>query len=206
MKRIALALAAWSALACPVGAAAEELDGQALFAALRRGGYVVYLRHSITDLSQADAKPVTIGDCATQRNLSADGRELAAAIGTAFKRLGIRVGSVTSSPFCRAEETARLAFGSFRADPALEYTFGMSKEAAGKAAAELRQELSRAPASGENSVIVGHVTNLREAAGVWPKTEGGGVVFEPRGEVYRIVGSFTAANLIAAANQIAAAN
>jgi phosphohistidine phosphatase SixA len=196
----AFALAACAMLALPSAAAEPELEGKALFAALKTGGYVIYLRHGITDLSQEDQKPITVGDCTTQRNLSQQGQAQARAIGIAFKTLGIPIGKVTSSPYCRTEDTAKLAFGSVQPVAALNYSFSLSKEAASKAAAELRQELSRAPAGGSNAMIVGHVTNLRDVAGVWPKTEGGGIVLAPDGSGFRVIGSFTAAELISAAN------
>lgn len=197
----ALALAACALIALPVAAAERELEGKALFAALKAGGYVIYLRHGISDLSQEDRKPITVGDCATQRNLSEQGRSQARAIGAAFKTLGIPVGSVTSSPFCRTADTAKLAFGSVQPVAALYYTFGLPKEAVSKAGAELKKELSSPPDAGKNRIIVGHVTNIREVAGVWPKTEGGGIVFKPLGDGFRVVGSFTAAELIGAAKR-----
>ncbi len=182
------------------GATGRELEGSALFSALKSGGYVIYMRHSISDLSQEDRNPVTVGDCSTQRNLSEQGREQARAIGSAFKTLGVPVGSVTSSTYCRAEDSAKLAFGAVQPVAALYYTFALPKEAAAKAAVELKKELSRVPPSGKNTVIVGHVTNLRDAAGVWPKTEGGGIVFEPLGDSFHVVGSFSGAGFVAAPN------
>jgi len=41
--------------------------------------------------------------------------------------------------------------------------------------------LAATPATGTNTVIVGHTSNLKEAAGIWPKKEGGAVVFHPDG-------------------------
>lgn len=195
----AFAFAVSAMIALPADASERELEGKTLFAALKGGGYVIYLRHSTTDLSQEDRNPVTVRDCSTQRNLSEQGRDQARAIGNSFKTLGIAVGDVTSSPYCRTEETAKLAFGAAQLSPALHYSFSLPKEAANKAAAELKQELSRTPPRGKNTVIVGHVTNLRDATGVWPKTEGGGIVFEPKGDGFRVVGSFSAGELIAAA-------
>ncbi|NJM44336.1 MAG: histidine phosphatase family protein [Brachymonas sp.] len=51
-----------------------------------------------------------IGDCSTQRNLDETGREQARQIGKLFKAQGISVRQVFSSQWCRARETARLAF------------------------------------------------------------------------------------------------
>ena len=58
-------------------------------------------------------------DCARQRNLNAEGRRQARAIGTALRRLDIPVGEVVTSPYCRTRDTARLAFGRLRSSTAL---------------------------------------------------------------------------------------
>src|SRR5688572_16752586 len=78
---------------------------------LREGGYVLYMRHASTDFSQDDARMTGYEDCASQRNLTEEGREEARRIGTHVKRLGIPIGEVLASPYCRTMETARLAFG-----------------------------------------------------------------------------------------------
>ena len=80
---------------------------------LRGGGYVLAFRHAATDFSMTD-KTRDLRNCSRQRNLNADGRRQARRIGKAFRRLGIPVGQVLASPFCRTRETARLAFGHAR--------------------------------------------------------------------------------------------
>jgi len=89
----------------------EKLPPAALVAELRKGGYVLYFRHTATDFSQNDSKSRGPTDCANQRNLSAKGREDARAIGRALHELGIPVGKVLASPMCRTVETANLIFG-----------------------------------------------------------------------------------------------
>jgi phosphohistidine phosphatase SixA len=49
-----------------------------------------------------------IGDCATQRNLSDEGREQARRIGARFRENGIEQAAVFSSQWCRCQETASL--------------------------------------------------------------------------------------------------
>jgi phosphohistidine phosphatase SixA len=159
------------------------------------------LRHSITDLSQNDSNPIVVGDCTTQRNLSEKGRAQARAIGKAFKAMHIPVGRVMSSPYCRTSETATLAFGSTKPFAPLYYSFRLPKAEASKVAAELRQALSRPPAHGTNTVMVGHVSNARDVAGVWPKTEGGGIVFSPGANGFQVIGTFSAAELLEVAGQ-----
>lgn len=72
---------------------------------------MLYLRHTATDFSKNDEGMVSFEDCAAQRNLTDAGREQARRIGSEIRRLGIPVGEVLASPFCRTVETAMLAFG-----------------------------------------------------------------------------------------------
>ena len=100
------------ALAGPWAAASDALLApQAAADALRRGGYVLYFRHAATDMSKNDAGMTSFDDCPTQRNLVDRGRDDARAIGAAIRALGIPIGKVRASPFCRTVETAELAFG-----------------------------------------------------------------------------------------------
>ena len=89
-----------------VVAAADD----AVWTALRTSGAVVVLRHSYAP-GAFDPPDARLDDCSTQRNLDDNGREQARRIGEAFRRQGIAVGAVLSSPRCRCLDTARLAFG-----------------------------------------------------------------------------------------------
>jgi broad specificity phosphatase PhoE len=89
-----------------VVAAADD----AVWAALRTSAAVVVLRHSYAP-GAFDPPDARLDDCSTQRNLDDNGRAQARRIGEAFRRRGIAVGAVLSSPRCRCLDTARLAFG-----------------------------------------------------------------------------------------------
>ncbi|WP_165874212.1 histidine phosphatase family protein [Rubrobacter taiwanensis] len=150
---------------------------EATMEALREGGYVIYVRHAKTDLSQSDADTQNLEDCETQRNLTEEGREQAREIEAAFRAWEVPVGRVISSPYCRTRDTARIAFDTFETDPRLA---NLSDDAGrGEQIAYLRDLLSKPPPEGTNTVIVGHESNLREATGV-SFGEGGAAVFEPR--------------------------
>src|SRR6188472_4641324 len=56
---------------------------------LRAGGLVLVLRHAHTDQSKQDDDPIVVSDCTTQRNLSAQGRADARAIGRGARRLNL---------------------------------------------------------------------------------------------------------------------
>lgn len=88
-------------------------DAQAAWALLREPGHVVFMRHSDAPGSGGYGDPpgYRLDDCATQRNLSDEGRAHAQRTGEAFRAKGVVFDRVLSSPWCRCLETARLALG-----------------------------------------------------------------------------------------------
>lgn len=116
MRRAARAFlaAAFTLFAFPAAA-----DEAAAWAALKAGGHVALMRHASTEAGLGDPPGYRLPDCATQRNLSAQGREEAKRIGERLRAEGVAVDRVFSSPWCRCLETARLAFGKADELPAL---------------------------------------------------------------------------------------
>jgi broad specificity phosphatase PhoE len=114
-----LALTVLATLLAVTPAAAD--DSQAAWAALVNGGHVALIRHgSAPPGSGGDPPGFRIDDCKTQRNLDEVGREQARALGEAFRRRGVRVDRLVSSPWCRCLDTARLmAVGSVESSWAL---------------------------------------------------------------------------------------
>jgi phosphohistidine phosphatase SixA len=185
MRRTAAALLALLALAACGGADEPAADARLgpleLVRAVREGGHVLYLRHALTDRSREDDPAVDLDDCATQRNLSEEGREQARAIGEAMRALDLPLGEVLSSEYCRTRDTAELAFGASTVEPALT---GFPEESDPTYAARVRETeelLGSPPEDGENTVLVAHVKNLEEVAGI-EIAEGELAVFEPLGE------------------------
>lgn len=182
--RIAVLLLALSSGAA--GGDEVTLTGQALVEALRAGGFNIYFRHAATDWSQSDhiekAGDWTSCDPSRVRQLSEGGRQASRAVGEAMRALGIPVGQVLASPYCRTMETARLlGLGEVEASTDIMNLrsagyFG-GREAVVQTA---RARLSRAPAPGTNTVLVAHGNVAREATPVYP-SEGEGVVFRPLG-------------------------
>jgi phosphohistidine phosphatase SixA len=146
---------------------------------LRRGGLVIYFRHAATDQTGATDEASDLSRCETQRNLSAEGRAQAEGIGEAIKALGIPVGTVAASPFCRTRDTARLAFGRFTVSKDLYFVISTDAGETKRLADSLRRMLSTPPAKGTNSMLVSHSANLLEAAGIFAKPEGAAFVFRP---------------------------
>ena len=171
----ALALAVLLAAPAPVLA-----DAEAAWSALASGGHTLLVRHAATVPGIGDPPGFRLEDCATQRNLSAEGREQARALGRRLAERGIAVGAVLSSRWCRCLETARLAFGRVEAWPPLDSFFG---DRAGEPA-RTREVLERAKRwRGPGTlVMVTHQVNIAAATGE-STAMGEGVVIDRTGRV-----------------------
>jgi len=186
-----------AALSLPLAAAAPApASGSAAFAAadesaladlaailpdLRAGGYVIYFRHGVTEQKVADDLEPDFARCETQRNLSEQGRAQATETGKAIAALGIPVGAVISSPYCRTKETAQLAFGRYQVEPDLYFALNVDATERDRLTLALRRMLATPPAAASNTVIIAHSANLKESTGFWPKPEGVAYVFKPKG-------------------------
>ena len=161
-------------------AKAEPDRPAALIDNLRQGGLVVFFRHAATDKSQHDVGPDHLADCAAQRNLSILGRDQAAAIGQAFRALGIPVGDVVSSRYCRCLDTLRIAFG--RAVPSTDLTsiMGVGEAERRRRTDAIRRMLSTPTNNGQNNLLVSHKFMLHDASGLWLE-EGDAGIARPLG-------------------------
>jgi len=90
-----------------VDARAGERTPSELWDLLKSGGHVALIRHARAP-GFGDPEGFRLDDCATQRNLSDEGREQAGRIGEAFRDAGVAVDRVYSSEWCRCLETAEL--------------------------------------------------------------------------------------------------
>jgi phosphohistidine phosphatase SixA len=163
--------------ASPTPEPTQPLTGAALVKALQQGGYVIYFRNAASDLSQTDSDTKNLGNCERQRNLIDRGRQEAGIIGEAFQTLGIPVGQVLSSGYCRARQTAQIAFGKTEITANLTGFAGDLRE---ERIAVLRRMLSTPPRRGLNTVLVGHDTSIRNAADI-SMAEGEAAIFAPHG-------------------------
>ena len=139
-------------------------DDAAAWAALKAGGHAVLLRHATTDPGVGDPPGYKLGDCPSQRNLSAPGRDQARALGERVKANGAAIGPVLTSRFCRCVDTAMLAFGRADAFPALDNIFdNRDAEPARTRAVRERVRAWRGPGT---LVLVTHGVNITAIAGV----------------------------------------
>lgn len=164
----------------------NKLDEKQLLAELSKGGNVVYFRHTQTEkdfADQADPKLV-LGDCSTQRKLSAAGVVDANSIGEGFEAQNIPVGDVIASDYCRAWKGANIAFGRYVRDPRLnflpfeEYTDAQVEQMK----TTVTPLLIATPQTGKNTVIFGHDDIFEAATGIYPEPQGVAYVLKPDGK------------------------
>ncbi|HEX2200338.1 MAG TPA: histidine phosphatase family protein [Burkholderiales bacterium] len=165
----------FACLAFPAVAAAND----ALWSLLEKGGQAVLVRHTLTTPGVGDPPGMRLDDCATQRNLSVEGRVHARRIGEEFRRRNIPVERVLSSPWCRCLETARLAFGKAEVSQPLSNLFGRydNRESQVRRMRELLKEEFKG-----NLILVTHGSTILALTGVSPAT-GEMVIVSPDGKV-----------------------
>lgn len=165
---------------------AQSLSGPGLREALRSGGLVIVMRHASSPRERPDMAAANPDNPGRERQLDQAGRETAAAMGTALRLLGIRVGATYSSPAYRALETARLAgLGSVEPVGELDVPGGMGADPStlGPQAAWLRARVAQAPPAGTHVFVITHAPNVsaafpQDAAGL---ADGEALVFRPGG-------------------------
>ena len=193
-RTLVAAVVAALALTLIAGGSAAADPGARPQPARRRARLV--FRHAATDFSKPDQDPVVVSRCATQRNLSAQGRADARAIGRGVRRLGLRVGKVFSSAYCRTLETARLAFGRATVHRALLNTITAEHDDVWRTQIrDARRLFGTKPAAGKLTALVTHGVVVQETTGQTLE-EGEAIVFRPLGNSrYRIVGRVLAAGV-----------
>ena len=156
------------ALPPPIVDPALELKGSALVAALRKGGLVLYMRHTETGV---------VTEKCEQSNLSAIGEANARAVGAALRELKIPISVVRSSFACRVADTARL-LGLGAVEPSEDLNPVAPREGFDIGAARTRL-LNVMPAAGTNTLLVSHLHGSRKKE-EWLHLEMGEIiVFKP---------------------------
>lgn len=147
-------------------AMAQPLAGKALVDALRKGGYVLVMRHANSPAAVPDRASADPENTALERQLDTPGRDTARAMGAAFIKLKIPLGTGLSSPSYRARETARLARFSYISHSELdEGAAGMAASAEKMRADFLRGKANLPPPAFQNILIISHAPNIIGAFG-----------------------------------------
>ncbi len=145
---------------------------------LQEGGHILVMRHGATDHNQRDLDRSLEPDCSRQRDLTDQGREEMRALSQAMTALQIPIGTVYSSPYCRARHTAEEAFGNYQIDPDLQFSISKKSTEAKRLADHLYQRILDTEPGSANNVFVSHTTNIRDGIGIWPKPEGTALIIE----------------------------
>jgi phosphohistidine phosphatase SixA len=157
--RLRILLAAMLPLARP--ARAEEP-----LRLLADGDHLGIMRHAIAP-GTGDPPGFRLEECATQRNLSDEGRAQARAIGARLRAVGIGQARVLASQWCRARETAALlGFAPPEDLPALNSFFAERGAGPGRTAA-LRAWIAAARLD-RPLLLVSHQVNITALADVVP--------------------------------------
>lgn len=194
-RRQACAWAAGWALVRWAGAAAAQAattapDEAATGALVRQPGTIVLFRHAEAP-GVGDPPNFRLGDCSTQRNLSEVGRQQARRIGDRLRAEGVRVAAVWSSQWCRARDTATLAFPgvAVRDEPAFNSLFGRGEESAAQVASARGLLLRWTAPQHQPGVLLVFSHQATISAIVGRSTASGeGIVVRKEGRALRVVG------------------
>jgi len=172
------------------GAAALANDDTArAWSALRADGYVALVRHASAPGPAGDPAGYKLDDCATQRNLSEQGRADARTLGERFRAQQVKVGKVVSSQWCRCRQTAELMdIGPVEDAPTFNNAFVLNS-ALDDLRAGARATIGAWSGPG-TLVVVTHGQNIFSMLGFHPR-EGEVVVVAPdptTGKKMRLVG------------------
>ena len=181
-------LLAVSGVAVPGRAAAGDSN---VVQALRAGGLVIVVRHGATFADQADTDPLNFDNIAAQRNLNDKGKALAKAFGDAIRQAGVPVGTVFTSRYNRAYETAVIA-GFKDIKKTADITEGglvVSPNENNRRVDAFRKLLGTTPTPGTNAILITHKPNIVDALGKdwFDVKEGEASIFRPDNGSYRLV-------------------
>jgi len=139
-------------------------------------GIAVLYRHALAP-GGGDPADFDVDDCATQRNLSADGRRQAIRMGRQLRERDVPVARVVSSPWCRARETAELMrVGDVDELRRLGSVFQASRSTAAKRQKATERLLRRHADRDGVLVVTFHQANIIDLTGIAPASGEGIVV------------------------------
>ncbi|MBE9097636.1 histidine phosphatase family protein [Tychonema sp. LEGE 07203] len=162
--------------------AATNAQTRAGWQLLQRGetGLVVAMRHAIAP-GTGDPANFKLGDCSTQRNLSAQGQTQAKQIGAEFRNRNIKVSRILSSQWCRCLETAKLLnLGKVEPLPALNSFFSNSSKKSGQTATIRKLILNNRNTKGA-IILVTHQVNITAITDIIPQS-GEAVILKSDGQ------------------------
>jgi phosphohistidine phosphatase SixA len=161
-------------------------DAEEAWRALQQGGVVALVRHARAP-GTGDPVGFRLDACETQRNLSPQGREEARQMGMALRARNVAVEVVMHSRWCRARDTATLAFPDLaKPAPFLDSFFSERTEEPAKTA-ELRGFIVEWRGRSGVALLVTHQVNITALTGIVPR-ESEVLVLRPTGEGHQLIG------------------
>lgn len=145
--------------------AAENAD-ELLLAALQRGDHVALIRHALAP-GTGDPDNFKLDECATQRNLSSEGRKQAERIGKIFREAGLHDIDIYTSQWCRCRETAVLMEVGKPQDLVFLNSFFQNSGRKDAQTDALRSWLLAKPLA-EPVILVTHQVNITAFTSVYP--------------------------------------
>lgn len=156
------------------------------WAAFDQPGAHAIMRHALAP-GGGDPANFDVNDCATQRNLSDQGREQARRIGAALRDRGITFDAILTSQWCRSRETAELlGLGKVTEEPALN-SFFQDRSTADAQTAATRQIAQNAIGP---LMMVAHQVNITALTGIFPAS-GEIVIFRVTGTGTEVLGTIS---------------
>jgi phosphohistidine phosphatase SixA len=160
---------------------------EALWDDLRKGGYVLLIRHADAP-GTFDPPGFKLGVCSTQRNLSEEGRAQSTRLGELFRSKNVPIAQVFSSEWCRCIDTATLAFGAANVKTwrAISSPRGGDEKQRQANLEAVRQRIAQASLK-TNMALVTHMFNIQDIIGQGA-AQGEIVVLRAQDKQLRVVG------------------
>lgn len=179
---IVTVITAAAALSASVGPAQTSSIDE-LVAALKKGGYVLVMRHASSPRDVPDQQIANLDNVKRERQLDAAGRAASAAMGKALRDLQVPIGDVWSSPTYRALETVRLAQLPNPRQAQELGDAGQSMQGVSDAQGTWLRDRATRASQQTNTLIVTHMPNIARAFPEWGAVaDGEAVVVGPDGK------------------------
>lgn len=149
----------------PLFAQSASAQDSVAWQALKEGTAVALMRHALAP-GVGDPPGFEIGNCATQRNLSAEGKEQARLIGEMLRSNGVQDAEVFTSEWCRCQETAQfLELGEIVTSPMLN-SFFQNRSSADQQTRQLRESIKKWTTTPDGpKLLVTHQVNISALTG-----------------------------------------
>ena len=127
---------------------------------LATGGHIILMRHALAP-GIGDPPEFQRDDCATQRNLSDQGRQDAIAMGDMFRQRKIPIDAVYSSHWCRCIDTGQLmSLGEVQTAPWLDSFFLPTERQARSTRTQQAMDFIQRWSGAGNLLLITHQVNI----------------------------------------------